>query len=155
MDAYVRRARQSDAEAVSALIRGLGLFKRLDGEDPEATAFRVAAHLAMCLADDSHSVLVAEGPHGSLVGYVSVHWLPYLFLAGPEGSVSELFVDERHRGMGVGSRLLDTVVSEARARGCARLMLSAVRGRESYRRGFYPRRGWTERTDVANMVYEL
>ena len=116
---------------------------------------RVGRHLELCLAEDSHSVLVAQRADGSLAGYISAHWLPYLFLGGPEGYISELFVAEADRGQGVGSELLETVVREARERGCARLMLEAVKTRESYVRGFYTQRGWIERDDVANMIYEL
>lgn len=151
----VRFAHHTDAAAISELIRGLGMFGRLEAEDASLTAVHVADHLARCLSDESHSVFVAELPGGQLVGYASVHWLPYLFLAGPEGYVSELFVTEPHRGAGVGSELLDTTVDAARSRGCSRLMLAAVRSRESYERGFYQKRGWFERADVANMVYEL
>lgn len=43
----------------------------------------------------------------------------------------------------------------AEARGLARLMLEAVTTRESYRREFYPKRGWIERKDMASFVYEL
>jgi GNAT superfamily N-acetyltransferase len=63
-------------------------------------------------------------------------------------------VAETARGLGVGTALLDSVVSEARQRSCVRLMLNAVRRRESYMRGFYTKRGWTEREDMANMVFE-
>jgi GNAT superfamily N-acetyltransferase len=107
------------------------------------------------MGDDSHSVFVAESADGRLTGYVSVHWLPYLFLRGPEGYVSELFVSEDHRGNGIGSGLLDMVTREASDRGCVRLMLVTVRTRDSYVRGFYTQRGWVERSEVANMVYEL
>jgi GNAT superfamily N-acetyltransferase len=155
LDYTVRPARETDAPTISALIRGLGLFRRLQNEDPAITAVRVTHHLELCLRDGSHSVLVAESADGLLAGYVSVHWLPYLFLAGPEGYVSELFVGEHHRGRGIGSELLDSAIRKARQRGCARLMLAAVRTRESYERGFYTQRGWVERSDVANMVYEL
>ena len=77
-----------------------------------------------------------------------------IILKGPEGLLSELFVAEGGRGAGVGSSLLAAVVEEGRKRGCARLMLEAVRTRESYVRGFYTERGWVERPDMANMIYE-
>ena len=150
----IRPAVEADAPALAALIRGLGLFRRLESESADATAERVTAHMRLCLADDSHTVLVAEA-EGALAGYASVHWLPYLILKGPEGLLSELFVAEPFRGAGVGSGLLAAVVDEGRKRACARLMLEAVRSRESYIRGFYTQRGWIERSDMANMVYQL
>ena len=155
MDFAVRPVREADAAGLSELIRGLELFVRLSSEEPDVTEARVAKHLAMCLADDSHSLFVATDPAEQVVAYAAVHWLPYLFLTGPEGYLSELFVSAALRGRGVGTALLDVVVSEARERGCARLMLEAVRSRESYTRGFYSDRGWVERGDMANLVYDL
>jgi hypothetical protein len=51
--------------------------------------------------------------------------------------------------------LLDSLEAEARTRGCARLSLLNLRERESYRRGFYLKRGWTERADAANLIKKL
>lgn len=90
-----------------------------------------------------------------LASYASVHWLPYLIHAGPEGYVSELFVAEAARGQRLGSRLLATIEAEARGRGCARLQLLAFRTRDSYRRRFYPKAGWEERPDGASFVKGL
>jgi GNAT superfamily N-acetyltransferase len=155
MDFTIRPARAEDAGGLSVIIRGLGLFDRLKSEDSEVTAARVAKHLDMCLSDDSHSLFVATDESEDLLGYAAVHWLPYLILSGPEGYVSELFVAPAARDCGVGTELLDTVAGEARLRGCGRLMLEAVRTRESYTRGFYMKRGWIQRDDMANMVFEL
>ncbi|QYO63180.1 GNAT family N-acetyltransferase [Leptolyngbya sp. 7M] len=69
--------------------------------------------------------------------------------------MSELFVDQAHRGQGIGSLLLDTVQTEARLRGCSRLMLVNSRERESYQRQFYQKQGWIERENIANFIYKL
>lgn len=155
MDFTIRPASPQDGAELSALIRGLDMFGGVRAEDPGTTAERVGRHLDMTLADESHAMLVAVGERGRLLGYAAVHWLPFLFLTGPEGHLSELFVVWDARGEGVGTALLDAVVQRARERGCARLRLGAVRSRESYRRGFYTERGWVERTDMADMVYDL
>ena len=154
MDATIRRAGPSDAGALAALVKGLGLFSWMEKVDAGSLAGRVAAHLALCLADPSHTVFVAERAEG-VVGYVAVHWLPYLILQGPEGYVSELFVHEEARGAGVGALLLSEVEREAKRRGCARLCLLNRRTRESYQRGFYPKHGWQERADMANFILPL
>ncbi|MBN2388148.1 MAG: GNAT family N-acetyltransferase [Anaerolineales bacterium] len=155
MDFAIRLARSGDAPALADLIRELGMFAYLAAEPAQATGVRVAEHLSMCLADDSHLVCVAEDGDGVIAGYVAVHWLPYLILAGPEGYVSELFVRELARGQGLGARLLEAVEVEARRRGCTRLMLLNMRPRESYRRGFYAKRGWQERPEAANFLRDL
>ena len=150
----IRRATLGDAAVLAELIRELGLFARINDEPAAVTAKRVERHLKLCLVNDSHSVYVAE-QDGGVVGYVAVHWLPYLILAGPEGYVSELFIRDSARGQGIGSALLDVVKDEAEERGCSRLMLLNMRNRESYRRGFYKKVGWQEREQVANFVLLL
>jgi GNAT superfamily N-acetyltransferase len=155
MNVIVRKARLGDARGIAAILRGLEWITRFDAEPIEATAQRVAHHLELCHADDSHTVYVAESEDGEIAGYAAVHWLPYLLLLGPEGYVSELFIREADRGQGIGTRLLETVKKEAEAHGCARLMLLNMHERESYRRGFYKKRGWEERPDAANFVYPL
>ena len=81
-----------------------------------------------------------------------MHWLPYLFLNGPEGFVSELFLADDVRGLRIGTALLQVVEDEARALGCSRLQLVNFRSRESYQRRFYEKAGWTERPDGASFV---
>jgi GNAT superfamily N-acetyltransferase len=155
MDVQIRRAAAADAPAIADLLRSLGLFARIQAETPQVTQERVSRRLALCAADDSHLVLVAEAPGGVIVGYGAVHWLPYLILDGPEGYVSELFVRDSFRGQGVGRQLLAAIEMEARQRGCARLMLLNMRQRESYQRQFYAKQGWAERPEAANFILQL
>jgi GNAT superfamily N-acetyltransferase len=155
MEIRIRKAQPQDVAAIAEIVRGLEWITRFDAEPVEATARRIAHHLELCHADDSHTVYVAENEGGEIAGYAAVHWLPYLLLLGPEGYVSELFIRKADRGQGIGTRLLETLKKEAKARGCARLMLLNMHERESYRRGFYRKQGWEERPDAANFVYPL
>ena len=151
----IRRAEVTDAGPIANILRGLGWFTHLESELPEQTAARVGRHLALCLADDSHSIYVAETPAAGMAGYIAVHWQPSLFLPGPEGYISELFVETASRGQGLGRQLLEVVTEEALARGCCRLLLLNRRNRESYARGFYKKRGWVERPEAVNFVFPL
>jgi GNAT superfamily N-acetyltransferase len=152
----IRKARQADTQALTDLLVGLNWFEHyFAGASREALQDRVGPHLERCLADISHSVYVAEMAQGDIVGYLSVHWLPYLFLPGPEGYISELFVRAEARGQGIGSELLEAAREEAEARGCTRLSLINMRQRESYLRGFYAKRGWEERPEAANFIMRL
>ena len=151
----IRKAQTDDSDAIVEILRTLGLFAHLSSEHPEQTKERVERHLRLCHADESHSVYVAEEPAGDIVGYVGVHWQPTLFLAGPEGYLSELFVRASARGRGAGTQLLQAVHNEAAERGCARLLVLNRRNRASYQRGFYENCGWVERPDAANFVYTL
>jgi GNAT superfamily N-acetyltransferase len=155
MTVRIRQAQRTDIKAIAQMLRALGWFPHLNSEPHEATKKRIARHLRLCDSEDSHSVYVAENATREVVGYGSVHWLPTLFLAGPEGYVSELFIEESARGQGAGTHLLEAIQKEARERGCSRLIVLNNRHRQSYRRGFYRKCGWEERPDAANFVYRL
>lgn len=155
MEIQIRKAETADVPALTDLLRSLGLFAHINSESPRSTRERVGKHLDLCLADDSHLILVAQTSGEELAGYCAIHWLPYLMLAGPEGYVSELFIHEKFRGQGIGAQLLETVRAEAQKRGCSRLMLLNMRKRESYQRQFYSKHGWEERPDAANFILPL
>ena len=155
MEITIRNVQLQDAEKITSIIREVGWFEHLKSESAQTTAERVRQHISLCLADDSHSAFVAENEKHKVLGYSSVHYLPYFFLPGPEGYVSELFISEEARGQGVGTALLEQVIAEARKRGCSRLSLINSRTRESYKRKFYEQRGWKERTEVAAFVLPL
>jgi len=116
-------------------------------------------HARNVLADyhgnDRQMIFVAEHHDGSIVAYISVSWVPFFLLQGTEAYVSELTVTASVRGCGVGSRLINHVEKEARKRGCVRMMLNNVRATECYERGFYAKRGFTERVGVGNFVKDL
>lgn len=151
----IRKAEQEDVPVIAEIIRNLGWFPHAENESPLATQRRVLLHLELCDADDSHTVLVAEDDEGKVAGYVSVHWLPYLMLSGPEGYVSELFVSEDTRGKGVGTALMNDIREFAIIRGCSRLMLLNGRDRSSHERDFYAHLGFEERPEMANLVLPL
>jgi GNAT superfamily N-acetyltransferase len=151
----IRPARAGDHEELYQILKNLGWFALLDELDAERGRALVAGHLARGLDSDEHLVLVAEEAGGQVIGYASVHWLPYLFKAGPEAYVSELFVHPDRTGRGVGRALLAALENEARARGCCQLMLINNRQRPSYQRGFYAKQGWQERDNMANFARPL
>lgn len=153
VDVIVRAAAVGDAPELAGVLRELGFFRDVGEDLPDRTAALTARQLGMCQADDSHTVLVAELP-GGVAGYLSVHWMPTLW-GGLDGYVSELFVREDARGRGVGGALLDRIEAEGRRRGASRLMLFNRKVRDSYQRGFYQKRGWTEREDVAFFMKSL
>ncbi len=151
----IRPAKPTDATAIAAIVKEIDWLPRPAGESEEGLVARVGRHLGLCQAGDSHTVLVAEDHRCQVLGYLAVHWLPYLIFPGPEGFVSDLFVAGRARGMGIGRALLQAATTQAVQRGCWRLMLLNGRNREAYQRGFYAKQGWTERPGVANFVFML
>ena len=153
-ECVIRRGGPDDCAALASLLREIGWFEWVQAASDDDAAAAVRKQLERCTADDSHSVYLAERGD-ALVGYVSVHWLPYLTLEGPEGFLSGLFVAEGERGRGIGTRLIRAVEEEARGRSCVRLQLVNFRQRESYLRGFYRKAGWEERPNAANFVRRL
>jgi GNAT superfamily N-acetyltransferase len=151
----IRTAKFTDCPSLAELLREVGWFEFIKNKTPEEASDHVAAHLADCLADESHSVYVGVDEEGDVAGYINVHWLSYLFLPGPEGYISELFLRPSARGKGLGAELLETVKAEAHERGASRLSLLNNRSRESYERGFYQKHGWEERQLMANFIYRI
>lgn len=152
-DVTIRPARLTDTGAIAELWRALGWFPHINEESQADTEARIARHLELCFADDSHMVLVAENSDGAFAGFVSVHWLPYLFLTGPEGYITELFVVETERGKGIGRTLLSEVGKRAIERGCSRLQLVTGKDHDSYK--IYHKLGWKERPELADFVLHL
>ena len=152
MEIEICKAEQRDVPGIAEILQELGWFADITAETPAETREYIANELKLCQADDSHAVLVARVAGETVLGYVSVHWVPYLLHTGPDGYISELFIRDSARGQGIGSHLLETVEAEARRRGCTRLMLLNIRQRESYQRGFYSKHGWEERPQAATIM---
>ena len=155
MEIKICQAESRDIAGIAEILRDLGWFTRMSAETPVETQAHIASQLDLCQADGSHSVFVSRAEDETILGYVSIHWIPYLIHTGPEGYISELFIHSRARGQGIGSRLLETAEVEGRRRGCTRLALLNMRQRESYQREFYSRHGWVERPDAANFLKYL
>jgi GNAT superfamily N-acetyltransferase len=138
----IRPARESDAEAVTALLAQLDY-----PFEPEA----VRPALAEVLADSGHVALVAE-EDGRVVGFVNAHFRPQLHHLAPVGTIDELVVERDRRGQRIGERLVDAVLEEARERG-ADVMEVSTHNRRERARDFYRRCGF-EATSV-KLVHPL
>ena len=98
-------------------------------------------------------MLVAVDEDDTVVGFTTVHWVPFVMLGSWEGYVSDVFVSPSAGGKGAGRALIERVMEEGKERGCMRLMLTNGKEKPSYNFGFYKKMGWTERSKVANFVY--
>jgi len=154
MEFVIRKAQMNDAAGIATILQNMNWWDHIRETPVERTVQIIMGHVRLCNADHSHTIYVAEAA-GELIGYAAVHWLPYLFLTGPEGYISELFVHEKGRRQGVGTSLLEVIKKEARERGCSRLALVNNRGRDSYKWRFYEKSGWTERKEMANFILKL
>ncbi|HEU4683601.1 MAG TPA: GNAT family N-acetyltransferase [Nitrospira sp.] len=131
--AEIRDARESDAEAVGTLLSSLGY--------PETQPF-IHARLAHLLSLPDERVLVAV-EHSTVVGVLSLHFIPQLGLAGDFCRISYFCVDEAARGEGIGARLEARATELARARRCDRIEVHCHASRLQALR-FYGRQGYAE-----------
>lgn len=154
MEIQIRNAVPSDAEAIAKILQELGWHDWVKSTPHEKVVAQIQLSIRQCDADQSHSVYVAEAEN-NVIGYITVHWIPCLFIEKLRGYISDLFIFEDSRGQGIGTELLKTVIREASDRACASVTALTRIGRESYKKGFYRKQGWVERPNVVDFIYEL
>ncbi len=145
----IRPLRQSDVAAIMLLHRELGWNPAF-----KADGSTLRQRLESLTEEDNALLLVAE-LSGRVVGYIHGEIVTYLLFAGREMLISEVFVMENVRGQGVGKALIAAIESEAVRRKCFRISVLNSRERESYKRGFYPSLGYSERPHTAIFVKRL
>ena len=75
---------------------------------------------------------------------LSGYWIGHKLYSGRYLEVDNFVVDIAHRSRGIGKRLMDELVSIARAEGCRNLMLDAYLENSAGHR-FYEHRGFVKR----------
>jgi GNAT superfamily N-acetyltransferase len=130
-DAEIREAVMEDGPALVRLLEQLGY--------PETEAF-IGTRLSQQRSHPDALLLVAQR-HGEVLGFISLHFIPQLALAGDFCRVSYFCVAEGARSLGIGAALEQRANAEARARGCDRIEVHSNARRESAHR-FYRRQGY-------------
>lgn len=133
MSPVLRHACAADAPAL------VGLLAQLGYAGTEACVDRRVRQL---LAHPDALLLVAEAD-GLVLGFMSLHFIPQLALAGDFCRLSYLCVHESARGLGIGAIFESRAVEEARRRGCDRIELHSHERRKDAHR-FYFREGYEE-----------
>ena len=147
----IRAARPEDAPGIAKALLEAPQF---DGTLSEKGLSNLVERAIAAIGGDQETMLVAE-LDGAAAGYTHVHWVSALFLPGPEGYVTELFVQRGARGRGCGTALLQAVEAIGVERRAARLFLLNGRQSEAYSGGYYPRRGFVEAVPLATFRREL
>ena len=127
----IREGDVNDAQILAGLLGDLDY-----PNTPEAIAERV---VSMAANPDSR-LLVAES-EGRAVGFISLHFIPQIALAGEFCRISYLCVSSESRGAGIGQKLLDEAERLAADRGCDRMEVHShtrrVRAHVFYARAEY------------------
>ena len=116
MNIEIRDARDADADVLSPLMEQL--------MHRPTTPAQIRSRLRRLAARDVDRVLVAQ-VEGRVVGFAGVTYA-WLFHADlPTARLMSIVVDEGCRGQGIGRRLVEASIDQARAWGCDRLELTS------------------------------
>jgi GNAT superfamily N-acetyltransferase len=123
----VRPLQAGAYEAVLPLVAGYQRFYRAEpDEDRNRRFFR------RFLAPSEDGLLLGAWADDRLVGFACLYWTFSSISAAEIAYLSDLFVDEAHRGAGAGRALIEACVAAARARGAHHLeWLTAIDNREA------------------------
>lgn len=150
----IRAAQRSDAVKMAEILIEIGWSERRNNMPIEEVSKPIEDLINHCIDDpEGHTMIVAVDDNDIVMGFTTVHWVPFVMLGSWEGYVSDVFVSPSAGGKGAGSALINYVMEEGEKRGCMRLMLTNGKEKPSYQMGFYKKMGWTERPKVANFVY--
>ena len=138
-----RTARLEDLEDVVQLLHHLGY---------PMSARKVHESLAEVLRDPGIHMELATSTDDRVIGLMTLRLFPVLRLGGLQLSIEEIVVAPEYRSRGVGRRLLSYAVSYARQKQVVRLEVLSSKQRESAKRGFYVKNGFTP---VESQVYRL
>ena len=131
----IRPAIEQDVESVIRLIAQLGY--------PDLALLGFKETYNSALRHPAMTVIVCEDD-GVVVGLATISRRPQLRLRADLITIDEFVVADNARGRGIGRALLEHIKAMAAKGGARRLELNTNRLRESYRRAFYLKNGFTE-----------
>ena len=113
MEINIRKAETSDFNQINALFKELAEFENL----PEMMTNTVERMVA---EKDYFNCFVAETSDNQIVGYATYFFCYYTWI-GKSLYMDDLYVKTDFRGQGLGSALIQKVISHAKETGCHKL----------------------------------
>jgi len=132
----IRESKTEDFDSIVVLLRQLWPGKPVDPNSLRKVYGRA-------LVSDRQVYICAIFDH-QVVGFGSLTIKSNLWSEAYVGYVDEMVVDEAHRDRGIGTQILDHLISWARERGCNRIELDSAFHRKDAH-AFYERRGFQSR----------
>lgn len=136
----IRSARATDVPAIRDLLAddALGATR----EDMSDAGLEKYNRAFSAIQDDARNDLIVASLDDRLVGTYQVTYIPYLSRGGNERALIEAVrVASNLRGSGIGAKLMDYAITQARARGCQLMQLTTDITRADAHR-FYERLGF-------------
>lgn len=122
MNLDLELATPADLDRLLPLVRAFHAFDGVPLDD--ATRARAVPPL---LGESPLGRIWLVRVEGEIAGYIALCFSYSIEFAGKDAFVDEFFIEERHRGRGLGRRVLERIVEEARALGVQALHLEVAR----------------------------
>lgn len=129
----IRQAAITDGKAISALLHQL--------EYPDTQRF-ITSRIRQMIEDPRERLLVYE-QEGSIIGFMSLHFIPQIALEGDFARISYFAVDATARSGGIGRQMEEYCTRLAQERGC-HLIEVHCHTRRLRAHEFYYRQGYEE-----------
>ena len=135
----IRKAGESDIPSLLPLMRELAEFEKYS-KDFAITDAVLREQGFLRSPPDFHCLVAEEG--STLVGFLVYYFVPFTYRAKPNLIVKELYIADRHRGRGIGRKLMKAVARQAQETSCGMIKWWVAKWNE---RGvdFYKRLGAT------------
>lgn len=134
----IRKAIKDDIAAMAILLEQLFTIE----DDFDINRNRQIKGLELLLQNPFNIVLVAVVDE-AIVAMVSMQQLISTAMGEAVGVIEDMIVSENYRGRGIGTALINTIVSEARTKGYARVALGAdIRNHPAL--SFYAKHGFNQ-----------
>ena len=141
--AEIRKAKLSDFSEIHRLMVLLGYKISKSEIQNQKIEFEV-------IIESKHqNIFVIEGNDSNTIdAMISYSVLPQLRFAGLKMEVDELIVNPEKRSMGLGSKLVQFALEQAKMLRVKKVIISNNRERESYHRKFYQKLGFCEKNSA-------
>jgi len=135
----IRKAGESDIPSLLPLMRELAEFEKYS-KDFAITDAVLREQGFLRSPPDFHCLVAEEG--STLVGFLVYYFVPFTYRAKPNLIIKELYIADRHRGRGIGRKLMKAVARQAQETSCGMIKWWVAKWNE---RGvdFYKRLGAT------------
>lgn len=130
----IRDAVLSDTPVIEKLLNQLGY--------PDTGIF-LESRVKEMMQSSSEKLLVYEDENGHAIGFMSLHFMPRIALAGDFMQIVYFAIDETVRSKGVGAQMEAYATLLARERNCSAIELHCNERRKDAHR-FYERQGYEE-----------
>lgn len=121
MKICIRPAKKNDVSIILGLLYELGRPKPKTDSDVEFFRNLVKKQIS----DSGKTILVAEKDDLTIVGMLSLNFLPRLNQNGLELYVPELIVTKKYQKKGIGTKLMQACISLAKERQCHKIRLES------------------------------